>query len=141
VDGVNASMALLGLDMEKTNDFNRFNQLLLLPLARRGPTVITVDHVPKSRENRNGYAIGSQAKKAMADVLLSVRAVEKVGRGKIGRSEVFVEKDKHGGIQGLAENRQMKGVGSGDYLTSFTLDARAEGELRYSLFFDKTEDK
>src|SRR5690606_2077649 len=68
-------------------------------------------------------------------------AVEKFGRGKIGRSEVFVEKDKHGGSQGLAENRQMKGGGGGDYLRSLTLDARAEGELRYSLLFDKTEDK
>lgn len=137
VDGVNAAMTLMGLELKENTDANKFHQVLLKPLTALGSTIITIDHVAKSRESRNGYAIGAQAKKAMADgVVIEVRAKDKFGRGKMGKLELFLQKDKHGGVQAKTKSRGNQG----DYLATFVLDARIDGALKAELYFDDKEE-
>lgn len=134
VDGVNAAMTLLGLELEKNKDCTQFFQLILKPLALTGAAVITVDHVTKSRESRGNYAIGAQAKRAMTDgAMLGVEAVEQFGRGRLGKLEVSVLKDKPGGVRAIAEKRGDKGI---DYLGSIIVDARTEGRVDMRFIFE-----
>jgi hypothetical protein len=137
VDGVNAAMTLLGLELEKNRDCTQFFQLILKPLALTGAAVITVDHVTKSRESRGNYAIGAQAKRAMTDgAMLGVEAVEQFGRGRLGKLEVSVLKDKPGGVRAIAEKRGDKGI---DYLGSVIVDARNEGVVDMRFVFEENK--
>jgi hypothetical protein len=138
VDGVNAAMTLMGLELKENTDANKFHHALLKPLTKSDATIITVDHVAKSRESRNGYAIGAQAKKAMADgVVIDVRAKRKFGKGTIGSVELFLQKDKHGGVQGLTKPKGN----AGDYLATFVLNAQDPTKVSAELYFDDKDDE
>ena len=129
VDGVNAAMVLLGLDLEKNTDCTQFHQFLLKPLTRQGAAVITVDHVPKNKMGRGGFAIGAQAKKAMVDgAMLGVTCKVPFGEGRLGELEIVVLKDKIGKVRKLAEKR-----GNDDYLATVEIDARQEGRVVISI--------
>ena len=52
VDGVNAGMTLLGLDLTNNRDATMFSQTLPKPLTTTGAAIVTIDHVTKSKENR-----------------------------------------------------------------------------------------
>jgi len=65
LDGFNAAMNVLGLDINSNNDATTFAQLLLKPVAATGVCLIYVDHVPKSKDARGKGGIGAQAKRAM----------------------------------------------------------------------------
>ncbi|NCY14277.1 MAG: NADPH-dependent assimilatory sulfite reductase hemoprotein subunit, partial [Synechococcaceae bacterium WB8_1A_041] len=67
VDGVNAAMNIMGLDLEKNKDATSFSQEVLRPLRLHNAAIITIDHVTKSKDNRGNYAIGAQAKRADID--------------------------------------------------------------------------
>lgn len=137
-DGVNAAMSLMGLDIHSNNDATKFHQLVLKPLTRIDSCVITVDHVTKASEGRGSYAIGAQAKKAMTDgAMIGVRAVDQFGRGRLGKIELSVLKDKPGGVRALAEKRGR----DTDYLATVIMDARIEGVMKTDIYFDeKAED-
>lgn len=132
VDGVNAAMTILGLDLEKNKDATTFHQYLLAPLTRNNSAVVTIDHIPKNRMGQGGFAIGAQAKKAMVDgAMIGVQSKEPFGKGRLGYSEMLVMKDKPGAVRALAERR-----GNIDYLATVTLDARQSGTVRVVLAFD-----
>lgn len=134
LDGVNAAMALIGLDLEKNQEATQFHQWILKPLAVTGATVIVVDHVTKDVTTRSIYAIGAQAKRAMIDgTMIGVNAVETFGRGRLGKLELTILKDKPGGVRALAEKRGKAGV---DYLASAIIDAREEGKVAMRLIFE-----
>ncbi|WP_432886788.1 bifunctional DNA primase/polymerase [Kribbella sp. CA-245084] len=59
LDGVTEALALHGLDANKNNEVARFGQMLPSWIARRGPAVVSLDHVVKNGENRGRYAIGA----------------------------------------------------------------------------------
>jgi hypothetical protein len=126
-------MGILGLDLEKNKDATTFHQYLLSPLTKGNSAVVTVDHVPKNKMSQGGFAIGAQAKKAMIDgAMIGVRAIDPFGKGRLGRSEMTILKDKAGAVRALAERR-----GSVDYLATVELDAREVGTVRVRLSFDK----
>lgn len=136
VDGVNAAMTLMGMDLQSNVDATRFFQMVLKPLTRIDSAVITVDHVTKSAEGRGTYAIGAQAKKAMTNgAMIGVRAVEQFGRGRLGKLELTVLKDKAGGLRAIAESR---GRGP-DYLASVTIDARDQDRIMTDIYFESKE--
>jgi hypothetical protein len=138
VDGVNAAMTLLGMDLEKNVDATKFHQLILKPLTRANSAVITVDHVPKDPSGRGSYAIGAQAKKAMTDgAMIGVNAVQQFGRGRLGELELSVLKDKPGGIRAIAERRGKAGT---DYLATVIMDAREEGKMDTKIYFREREE-
>jgi len=100
VDGFNAAMTLMGLDINSNNDATQFAQVLLKPIAATGACVIYVDHVPKSREARGKGGIGAQAKRAMTTgCALTVTVTEPFGEGQSGRLHLTVDKDRPGKVR------------------------------------------
>lgn len=111
LDGVNAAMTLLGLDLGSNTDATRFSQVLLKPLARTGAAVVTVDHVGKDKENRGKGGIGAQAKRAMVTgCALAVDVLAPFGRGQTGKLKLTVDKDRPGHVRGFAENSKNAGI-------------------------------
>lgn len=111
VDGVNAAMTLLGLDLNSNTDATKFSQMVLRPLKRGGAAVLTIDHVPKSKENRGNYAIGAQAKRADIDgVAFSVEVVAPFGRGQSGELKLTVTKDRPGHVRAIAVGAKHAGI-------------------------------
>jgi len=78
----------------------------------------------KSRENRNGYAIGAQHKKAgLTGVLYELQVEQPFGIGKRGKARLIINKDRNGDLRqhGVDE-------GKATYFGDLVLDATA-GEL------------
>lgn len=101
IDGVDDAMALHGLNPDKSVEYRGWLQLEVRPLQRvtRGP-VILIDHVAKNKEVRDGWPVGTGAKRAAADVALSFEIVHDFGRGRTGTARIVLAKDRPGGLRG-----------------------------------------
>src|SRR5204862_975383 len=64
LDGTTEGYGLHGWDISDNNDSPKWRNAYIKPALRAGAATLGSDHVVKSRENRNGYAIGAQHKKA-----------------------------------------------------------------------------
>lgn len=103
VDGVNAAMTLLGLDLISNTDATRFAQTLLRPIAVRGAAVLYIDHTPKARDNDTKGGIGAQAKRAMTTgAAFKVEVITEFGKGQNGKLRMRVDKDRPGHIRGAS---------------------------------------
>jgi hypothetical protein len=103
VDGFNASMTLLGLDLMSNTDVTKFFQLLLRPLAKTGSAVAYVDHIGKNAADDSKGGIGAQAKRAMTTgCVIKVKVGEPFGRGMTGRLHLGVDKDRAGHVRGAS---------------------------------------
>jgi len=80
--------ALLGLDPLIAKDIQVMFDEVIRPLANAGHAVVVIDHLPKNGKNKD-FAFGSMDKKAQADVLILVEAVE--GQG---HSTLTLQKDR-----------------------------------------------
>lgn len=110
LDGVNAAMTLLGLDLTSNTDATKFSQSVLRPLKRGGAGVLTIDHVPKSKENRGNYAIGAQAKRADIDgAAISVEVMAPFGRGQNGELKLTITKDRPGHVRAASAGAKFAG--------------------------------
>lgn len=110
VDGVNAAMTMLGLDLNSNTDATKFTSKVLRPLTRNGTCVITVDHVPKRAEERGKGGIGAQAKRSMMDgCAISVEIVEPFGKGQSGILKLIVDKDRNGHVRGISAGGKNPG--------------------------------
>lgn len=97
VDGVTAALSSAGLSGRNEQEVTAWADSLLR-LVRAS---VCIDHVVKDVENRNGAAIGSQAKKSVVTgTAIEVVAAEKFGRGQNGIIELRIQKDKKGGVRG-----------------------------------------
>lgn len=122
LDGYNAAMTLLGLDLNSNTDATIFVQKLLRPLADTGAAIITVDHVPKAAESRGKGGIGAQAKRAMTSgCQLRVEVAEPFGRGQDGRLKLYVDKDRPGIVRGNA--------GGAKYAGTFIIESHHDGSI------------
>lgn len=111
IDGFNAAMTLLGLELTDNTDATRFSQLLLKPLATTGACVVYVDHIPKNKENRGKGGIGAQAKRAMTTgCALAVEVVSAFGRGMTGRLRLTVDKDRPGHVRAVSVEAKAAGT-------------------------------
>lgn len=111
LDGFNAAMTLLGLELESNSDATRFAQLLLKPLAATGAAVVTVDHLPKNKENRGPGGIGAQAKRAMASgCLITVEVLTPPAPGQTGKLHLTVDKDRPGAVRGASTGARNVGT-------------------------------
>ena len=110
VDGVNAGMTLLGLDLTNNRDATMFSQSLLKPLTMSGAAICTIDHVTKSKEGRGNYAIGAQAKRAdINGVAIAVEVVQPFGRGMTGELNLKVTKDRPGHVRANSKEAKIAG--------------------------------
>ena len=111
VDGVNAAMNLLGLDLEKNKDATTFSQKILKPLRVGGAGILTIDHVTKSKDNRGNYAIGAQAKRADIDgAAFAVSVSLPFGRGIDGALDITCTKDRPGFVRAICPDAKTVGV-------------------------------
>jgi len=111
VDGVNAAMTLLNLELNSNRDATFFSQQLLKPLALSGAGVITIDHVTKSKDNRGNYAIGAQAKRAdINGAAIMCEVVMPFGRGMSGELTLKVTKDRPGHVRANSKEAKFAGT-------------------------------
>ena len=111
VDGVNAAMTLLNLDLTSNRDATFFSQQLLKPLALSGACTVTIDHVTKSKESRGNYAIGAQAKRAdINGAAIMVEVVLPFGRGMSGELTLKVTKDRPGHVRAISKEAKFAGT-------------------------------
>jgi hypothetical protein len=111
LDGFNAAMNVLGLDINSNNDATTFAQLLLKPVAATGVSLIYVDHVPKSKDARGKGGIGAQAKRAMTTgCTIAVTVLEPFGRGNVGKLAISVDKDRAGHVRGYCSDSKNLGT-------------------------------
>lgn len=111
LDGFNAAMTLLGLDINDNGDATKFAQLLLRPLSGTGAAVVYVDHVPKNKDARGKGGIGAQAKRAMTTgAALTVEVLTEFGRGMTGRLRLTVDKDRPGHVRAVSAEAKRAGV-------------------------------
>jgi len=126
IDGFNAAMTLLGLELTDNTDATKFSQMLLKPLASTGACVVYVDHVPKSKDARGKGGIGAQAKRAMTTgCAIAVDVVDPFGRGMTGRLRLTVDKDRPGHVR--AASVDAKGAGTA------VLMSQADGTVRVEI--------
>ena len=110
LDGFNAAMTLLGLDLNSNTDATRFAQELLRPLSKTGACVAYVDHLPKNREFQGKGGIGAQAKRAMTTgCAIRVDVVDEFGKGQTGRLKLTVDKDRPGLVRAIAAGAKHLG--------------------------------
>jgi hypothetical protein len=111
VDGVNAAMSLLGLELMSNKDATRFAQLLLVPLAATGAVVVYVDHTPKNdADKQSSGGIGAQAKRAMTTgAAYRVDVVTPFGKGQTGTLEMVIDKDRPGCVRGKSPGAKKAG--------------------------------
>ena len=111
VDGFNAAMTLLGLEVNSNSDATAFSQQLLKPLASTGAAVLYVDHVPKSKEARGKGGIGAQAKRAMTTgCAILAEVIEQPGKGRVGRLRLTVDKDRPGLVREVSSDGKHAGI-------------------------------
>jgi hypothetical protein len=111
VDGVNAAMTLLNLELTSNRDATFFSQQLLKPLAASGACVVTIDHVPKSKDNRGNYAIGAQAKRAdINGCAIAVEVTLPFGKGMNGELQLKVTKDRPGAVRENSKEAKFAGT-------------------------------
>ncbi len=121
VDGVTEAMVLHGFSIKDNDDAARFIALLLRPLQRTGATVLVLDHVTKSKEDRGRFAIGAQHKLAGIDgAVYTAKVIDPYGRGRTGTSRLEVAKDRPGHVRAVAGDGKRIGtfrlVSEGDRL-------------------------
>lgn len=107
LDGVTEAFAVQGYAINSPEDTARWfrdfaRQFQITPNGDdyQGPAIVELDHVVKSRDDRNGWAIGSQHKKAgLKGAAYEVVVKSPFGKGKHGKSRLFLSKDSPGGVE------------------------------------------
>jgi hypothetical protein len=128
VDGVNAAMNVMGLDLEKNKDATSFSQEVLRPLRLHNAAIITIDHVTKSKDNRGNYAIGAQAKRADIDgCAVAVEVEIAFGRGIDGALALKVTKDRPGYVRAICQEGKNLGVANIKAIEGGTIKIFLEG--------------
>ena len=126
VDGVNAAMNVMGLDLEKNKDATSFSQEVLRPMRLHNAAILTIDHVTKSKDNRGNYAIGAQAKRADIDgCAVAVEVEIAFGRGIDGALALKVTKDRPGFVRAICQEGKDLGVAN--------IKAMASGNIKITL--------
>lgn len=110
LDGYNAAMTMLGLNLLDNMDIYRFALTILRPIKNTGAAVVTIDHVTKSKEGRGSFAIGGQAKRSDVDgCALSVEVVQPFGKGMRGKLKLTVSKDRPGEVRAVSASAKFAG--------------------------------
>ncbi|GAA1052383.1 AAA family ATPase [Dietzia natronolimnaea] len=105
IDGVTAALAFADGDSPSNSGDAVIAWQKSVPnrLAdRTGAAVVVIDHVGKSKDSRGRMAIGSQMKIAgLSGSSFYVDVKDALGRGLVGRTELYLGKDRPGGLSPL----------------------------------------
>ena len=126
LDGVNAAMTQLGLDLMSNTDSTKFFTILTRPMSMTGAAVVTIDHVPKDADNRHKGGIGAQAKRAtVSGSAVSVEVVSAFARGRDGELRLTVDKDRPGYVRGDSNVAEV--------WSDVRIGAHADGEVKIEM--------
>jgi hypothetical protein len=133
-------LPLFGADSDSTDDFTVVHNRFLQPLARTGAAVTVVDHLAKGNESRRLGPGGTVAKRrTVGGVSLRVVRVKPFTPGEGGAAELWVNKDRHGGVRDSCDpvppgrDEQLAGtflLGTADGETGVALWQVARGSLK-----------
>ena len=100
IDSTGESMALQGIKPNDDDEVARWFRLLPRAIAGLGPAVLLLDHLPKASDAPQGFAIGSQRKRAAIDgAMYRVDVGVAPVKGKTGRLKLVCAKDRAGNWQ------------------------------------------
>lgn len=98
LDGVASSIAQAGYSEDSNTEVDLWASELVRPVARRGATVLTLDHVTKDKDGRS-WARGAGHKLALVDgVAYRIAGDPPPSRTREGKLVLTVAKDRHGGV-------------------------------------------
>ena len=138
LDGVNAAMNVMGLDLEKNKDATSFSQEVLRPMRLHNAAILTIDHVTKSKDNRGNYAIGAQAKRADIDgCAVAVEVEIAFGRGIDGCLVLKVTKDRPGFVRAICQEGKNLGVANIKALPTGNIKITLEGATAEVMTLEK----
>jgi hypothetical protein len=104
LDGITEAYGLFGLEIANNDDVPKWRHRIIRPILATGAATLATDHVTKDPMNRGRYAIGAQHKLSGANgVAFILRNVEAFGRGRKGRSRLFIAKDRPGALRQRCE--------------------------------------
>jgi len=99
-EGMSVAYDTYGLQVKENDSATAFRRVLVKPHLVAGRAVLTTDHVVKDRESRGRYAIGGVMKlNAASGGAFLLKNVEGLAPGKRGASNLFVTKDRPGGVK------------------------------------------
>lgn len=96
IDAFTGALAMHGYSPNDGIDVQMFYNTVVEVLRKHGAAVVLLDHLPKDKENRGKYSIGSERKVGEAEVHLSFSIIQPFGRGKTGKARLTVQKDRPG---------------------------------------------
>jgi hypothetical protein len=146
LDGITEAMTLQGLDLNSQNDVAHFIHAFPKRLSDLGPAVLQIDHLPKTTEDGNRFAIGAQHKLAGLDgAAYMMKVIEPFGRGKTGRARLTVAKDREGYVREQAVGHTIGELvleSHGDQLMAYIEPPRSatrssDGTFRPTILMEK----
>ncbi len=85
-----------GLDPNVGVDIERWRRSFLEPVRSVCPATLILDHVPKAKDSRGRFAIGSERKASAVEVHLGSELVTPFARGRTGLVRLVTHKDRGG---------------------------------------------
>lgn len=112
IDAMSGALGLFGLKSKDDDDITTFYRGLPAQIVNRtGAAVVVVDHVVKDKDTRGRWPSGSERKvSALTGAALSIRRKEAFGVGMRGSAEIWIAKDRAGGLRGLAGAQDRDGM-------------------------------
>jgi hypothetical protein len=99
-DSVTAAMVAGRLDLNDGSDVTTFYSAAPRWFADHGAAALLIDHVTKDKVGRGRYPIGSERKLSGIDgAAYLLKTVKPFGRGRTGRVEVAITKDRPGHVR------------------------------------------
>ncbi len=140
-DGINEAMSLFAREINDAGDTAAFRRTVIKPYVRAGAAWLSLDHVPKDRESRGRYSIGSVHKiNAVTGASYQLELIEPFTRGGSGASALYVVKDRPGFLR--SHGRASKTPGKTAMGTMTIDDTRAYVDyLDAKIFAPKDEDE
>ncbi|MBZ5739771.1 AAA family ATPase [Nocardioides mangrovi] len=115
LDGVTEAYSLQGLSINAAEDaaawFQMFSRKCQVKPTEdyAGPAIVELDHVVKDRDGRGNWTLGTQHKKAgIKGAMYIVESVSQFGKGKHGRSRLFLAKDSPGGVEWVGYGKDRR---------------------------------
>jgi hypothetical protein len=144
IDSTGEAMAAGGVKGNDDDDVARWFVSFPKFIARRGPAVVILDHVPKDPNAPSSYAIGSQRKIAAVDgAAYRVEPIRTPSRTDDGLLKLIVAKDRHGNHtkgQTAAEvhiNHDLIGTVHIALTAATAVPRNDDGSLRPTLYMER----
>lgn len=126
IDGVTEVMVQNGWSIIDNDDVARFYAALPKRIARHGPAVLLIDHVPKRKAERGKGGIGGQHKRAGIDgAAYILETIRPFGRGRNGAARITVDKDRPGCVRAIAAG--------GDQIGELHLTSKDDGSAELQI--------